>query len=87
MMFVRNHGTLAQVRSIAEASILMHNLKRSCEIQIAAQSGGPRSGAAAGQCYQKNGVDRVGGWATNVWPKSDSTRLCASQPNRSAYRD
>jgi ribulose-5-phosphate 4-epimerase/fuculose-1-phosphate aldolase len=40
MMFLRNHGTLTLGRSIAEAFILMHNLERSCEIQIAAQSGG-----------------------------------------------
>jgi ribulose-5-phosphate 4-epimerase/fuculose-1-phosphate aldolase len=40
MMFLRNHGTLTQGRSIAEAFILMHNLERTCEIQIAAQSGG-----------------------------------------------
>jgi ribulose-5-phosphate 4-epimerase/fuculose-1-phosphate aldolase len=40
MMFLRNHGTLTHGRSIAEAFILMHNLERSCEIQIAAQSGG-----------------------------------------------
>ena len=41
MMFLRNHGTLTHGRSIAEAfCILMHNLERSCEIQIAAQSGG-----------------------------------------------
>ena len=39
MMFLRNHGTLTHGRSIAEAFILMHNLERSCEIQIAAQSG------------------------------------------------
>jgi ribulose-5-phosphate 4-epimerase/fuculose-1-phosphate aldolase len=40
MMFLRNHGTLTHGRSIAEAFILMHNLERTCEIQIAAQSGG-----------------------------------------------
>ena len=40
MMFLRNHGTLTHGRSIAEAFILMYNLERSCEIQIAAQSGG-----------------------------------------------
>lgn len=41
MMFLRNHGTLTWGRSIAEAFILMHYLERSCEIQIAAQAGGP----------------------------------------------
>lgn len=40
MMFLRNHGTLTHGRSIAEAFILMHNLERTCETQIAAQSGG-----------------------------------------------
>jgi len=40
MMFLRNHGTLTHGRSIAEAFILMHNLERTCEIQIAALSGG-----------------------------------------------
>ena len=41
MMFLRNHGTLAWGRSIAEAFTLMHYLERSCEIQIAAQGSGP----------------------------------------------
>jgi len=40
MMFMRNHGTLAWGRSIAEAFTLMHYLERSCEIQVAAQGGG-----------------------------------------------
>jgi ribulose-5-phosphate 4-epimerase/fuculose-1-phosphate aldolase len=40
MMFLRNHGTLARGRSIAEAYTLMHYLERTCEIQIAAQAGG-----------------------------------------------
>lgn len=40
MMFLRNHGTLTHGRSIAEAYTLMHNLERTCEIQIMAQSGG-----------------------------------------------
>jgi ribulose-5-phosphate 4-epimerase/fuculose-1-phosphate aldolase len=40
MMFLRNHGTLAHGRSIAEAFTLMHYLERTCEIQIAAQAGG-----------------------------------------------
>jgi ribulose-5-phosphate 4-epimerase/fuculose-1-phosphate aldolase len=41
MMFLRNHGTLAWGRSIAEAYTLMHYLERTCEIQVAAQGGGP----------------------------------------------
>jgi ribulose-5-phosphate 4-epimerase/fuculose-1-phosphate aldolase len=41
MMFLRNHGTLTWGRSIAEAYTLMHYLERTCEIQIAAQGGGP----------------------------------------------
>ncbi len=40
MMFLRNHGTLTHGRSIAEAYTLMHNLERTCEIQISAQAGG-----------------------------------------------
>ncbi len=39
MLFLRNHGTLAWGRSIAEAFTLMHYLERSCEIQVAAQGG------------------------------------------------
>jgi len=39
MMFLRNHGTLAWGRSVAEAFTLMHYLERSCEIQVAAQGG------------------------------------------------
>jgi ribulose-5-phosphate 4-epimerase/fuculose-1-phosphate aldolase len=41
MMFLRNHGTLTWGRSIAEAFTLMHYLERTCEIQVAAQGGGP----------------------------------------------
>jgi len=40
MMFLRNHGTLAWGRSIAEAFTLMHYLERTCEIQVAAQGSG-----------------------------------------------
>jgi ribulose-5-phosphate 4-epimerase/fuculose-1-phosphate aldolase len=40
MMFLRNHGTLTHGRSIAEAFTLMHNLERTCEIQLAAMAGG-----------------------------------------------
>jgi ribulose-5-phosphate 4-epimerase/fuculose-1-phosphate aldolase len=40
MMFLRNHGTLALGRSIAEAFTLMHYLERTCEIQVMAQAGG-----------------------------------------------
>ena len=40
MMFLRNHGTLTHGRSIAEAYTLMHNLERTCEIQVMAQAGG-----------------------------------------------
>lgn len=40
MMFLRNHGTLSWGRSLAEAFTLMHYLERTCEIQIAAQTGG-----------------------------------------------
>jgi ribulose-5-phosphate 4-epimerase/fuculose-1-phosphate aldolase len=40
LMFLRNHGTLTHGRSIAEAFTLMHNLERTCEIQIAALSAG-----------------------------------------------
>jgi len=41
MLFLRNHGTLTWGRTIAEAFTLMHYLERSCEIQVAAQGGGP----------------------------------------------
>jgi ribulose-5-phosphate 4-epimerase/fuculose-1-phosphate aldolase len=41
LMFLRNHGTLAWGRTIAEAFTLMHYLERSCEIQVAAQGAGP----------------------------------------------
>ena len=40
MMFLRNHGTLTYGRSIGEAFILMHNLERTCAIQVAALAGG-----------------------------------------------
>ena len=40
MMFLRNHGTITNGRSIAEAFMLMHDLERTCEIQVAALAGG-----------------------------------------------
>ena len=39
-MFLRNHGTITNGRSIAEAFTLMHNLERACAIQIAALAAG-----------------------------------------------
>ena len=61
MMFLRNHGTLTHGRSIAEAFILMHNLERTCEIQIAAQSGGRELALPPDDVIRKNGTDRAGG--------------------------
>ena len=61
MMFLRNHGTLTQGRSIAEAFILMHNLERSCEIQIAAQSGGRELALPPDDLFRKDGTDRARG--------------------------
>jgi ribulose-5-phosphate 4-epimerase/fuculose-1-phosphate aldolase len=40
-MILRNHGTLVTGRSIAEAFTTMYFLERSCEMQVAAQAGGP----------------------------------------------
>lgn len=40
-MILRNHGTLAAGRSVAEAFTTMYFLERSCEMQVAAQAGGP----------------------------------------------
>lgn len=40
-MILRNHGTLATGRSVAEAFTTMYFLERSCEMQVAAQAGGP----------------------------------------------
>lgn len=39
-MILRNHGTLAVGRSIGEAFQRIYNLERSCQMQIAAMSGG-----------------------------------------------
>jgi ribulose-5-phosphate 4-epimerase/fuculose-1-phosphate aldolase len=39
-MILRNHGLLTVARSIADAFLYMFFLQRSCEIQLAAQSGG-----------------------------------------------
>jgi ribulose-5-phosphate 4-epimerase/fuculose-1-phosphate aldolase len=39
-LVLRNHGLLTVGASIADAFLYMFNLQRSCEIQIAAQSGG-----------------------------------------------
>lgn len=39
-MILRNHGLLTVGRSVADAFILMHNLERSCQAQIAALSTG-----------------------------------------------
>jgi ribulose-5-phosphate 4-epimerase/fuculose-1-phosphate aldolase len=40
-MILRNHGTLVTGRSVAEAFTTMYFLERSCEMQVAAQAGGP----------------------------------------------
>jgi ribulose-5-phosphate 4-epimerase/fuculose-1-phosphate aldolase len=40
MMFLRNHGTITNGRSIAEAFMLMYNLERTCEIQVKTLAGG-----------------------------------------------
>jgi ribulose-5-phosphate 4-epimerase/fuculose-1-phosphate aldolase len=40
-MILRNHGTLVTGRSVAEAFTTMYFLERSCEMQVAAQGGGP----------------------------------------------
>jgi ribulose-5-phosphate 4-epimerase/fuculose-1-phosphate aldolase len=40
-MILRNHGTLAAGRSVAEAFTTMYFLERACEMQVAAQGGGP----------------------------------------------
>jgi ribulose-5-phosphate 4-epimerase/fuculose-1-phosphate aldolase len=40
-MILRNHGTLVTGRSVAEAFTTMYFLERSCQMQVAAQAGGP----------------------------------------------
>lgn len=40
VMILRNHGLVTMGSSIAEAFILMHNLERACQVQIAIQSTG-----------------------------------------------
>jgi ribulose-5-phosphate 4-epimerase/fuculose-1-phosphate aldolase len=40
-MILRNHGTLVTGASVAEAFTTMYFLERSCEMQVAAQAGGP----------------------------------------------
>ena len=40
-MILRNHGTLVTGRSVAEAFTTMYFLERACEMQVAAQGGGP----------------------------------------------
>jgi ribulose-5-phosphate 4-epimerase/fuculose-1-phosphate aldolase len=40
-MILRNHGTLVTGGSVAEAFTTMYFLERSCEMQVAAQGGGP----------------------------------------------
>ena len=37
---LRKHGALTQGQGIAEAFILLHNLERTCEVQLAPLSGG-----------------------------------------------
>jgi ribulose-5-phosphate 4-epimerase/fuculose-1-phosphate aldolase len=39
-MMLRNHGLLVAGRSVAEAWALIHSLEKSCQSQLAAQSGG-----------------------------------------------
>jgi ribulose-5-phosphate 4-epimerase/fuculose-1-phosphate aldolase len=40
-MILRNHGTLVTGRSVAEAFTTMYFLERACQMQVAAQAGGP----------------------------------------------
>ncbi|MBO9547263.1 class II aldolase/adducin family protein [Caulobacter sp.] len=40
-MILRNHGTLVAGASVAEAFTTMYFLERACEMQVAAQGGGP----------------------------------------------
>ena len=77
MMFLRNHGTLTHGRSVAEAFILMHNLDRGCEIQM------QRNRAAESWCCRQTMLSKERcrsrrGCATNISPKSVSTRLFTS---------
>jgi ribulose-5-phosphate 4-epimerase/fuculose-1-phosphate aldolase len=65
MMFLRNHGTLALGRSIAEAFTLMHYLERTCEIQVMAQSGGAELSLPAREI-----VDRTVATAQGVGDRS-----------------
>ncbi len=65
MMFLRNHGTLALGRSIAEAFTLMHYLERTCEIQVMAQSGGAELALPAREI-----VDRTVATAQGVGDRS-----------------
>ncbi len=39
-MILRNHGTLAMGETASEAWVAIHNLERSCSIQVAAMAGG-----------------------------------------------
>lgn len=41
-MILRNHGLMTCGRTVGEAFVLMHNLERACQAQIAAQSTGRR---------------------------------------------
>ena len=40
-LMLRNHGLLVVGSSIAEAFLLMYNFESTCQIQLAAQAGGP----------------------------------------------
>jgi ribulose-5-phosphate 4-epimerase/fuculose-1-phosphate aldolase len=60
MMFLRNHGTLALGRSIAEAFTLMHYLERTCEIQVMAQSGGAELALPAKEIVDRTVVTAQG---------------------------
>jgi ribulose-5-phosphate 4-epimerase/fuculose-1-phosphate aldolase len=40
VMILRNHGLVTLGRTVAEAFILMHNLERACQVQLAIQATG-----------------------------------------------
>ncbi len=40
VLILRNHGLLTADRSVGEAFILMHNLERSCKVQLALMASG-----------------------------------------------
>ena len=78
VMILRNHGLLTLGRSVSEAFILMHNLERACQVQLAIQGTGQPVNALSPEVCERTAQQYEGG---------DSKRLAGlADPNTREWR-